>query len=126
MGEKLTVSQTLAFFASVIKCGEPWTPTCQEAYENASALLSHPVPDAGWRFDMENAPRDGTAIHVQGEAIVHWIDGAASLLMAKGWRMETPDGQWRLLSWKPVIQDNRQAAVVPPPPHGGGEEMERG
>jgi hypothetical protein len=27
---------TLSFFASVIKSGEPWTPSCQQAYEKAA------------------------------------------------------------------------------------------
>jgi len=36
---ELTPSQTLAFFASVIKSGEPWTATCQKAYDEAQAAL---------------------------------------------------------------------------------------
>lgn len=40
---KLTPKQTLAFFASVIKSGEPWTGTCQKAYDEAMAALASPM-----------------------------------------------------------------------------------
>jgi hypothetical protein len=36
----LTPLQTLAFFASVIKSGEQWTPTCQQAYDEGKAALA--------------------------------------------------------------------------------------
>lgn len=45
MSEELnmTPKQTLAFFASVIKSGEPWTGTCQKAYDEAMAALASPM-----------------------------------------------------------------------------------
>ena len=36
---ELTTAQALAFFASVIKSGEPWTETCQRTYDAALARL---------------------------------------------------------------------------------------
>lgn len=39
MSTDLTIRQTLAFFSSVIKSGEPWTDVCQKAYDDAAALL---------------------------------------------------------------------------------------
>ena len=47
MSEELNLTpwQTLAFFASVIKSGEPWTGTCQKAYDEAMvALCASPPP----------------------------------------------------------------------------------
>lgn len=42
---KMTPGMTLAFFASVIKSGEPWTGTCQKAYDEAmAALRASPTP----------------------------------------------------------------------------------
>ena len=41
---KMTPGMTLAFFASVIKSGEPWTGTCQKAYDEAMAALASPTP----------------------------------------------------------------------------------
>lgn len=35
--QNLRLRECLGFFASVIKSGEPWTQTCQEAYDKALA-----------------------------------------------------------------------------------------
>lgn len=45
----MTPANALAFFASVIKSGEPWTPSCQQAYDEAMSHLAQPraVTD-GW------------------------------------------------------------------------------
>lgn len=43
MAEKMTPTETLAFFASVIKSGEPWTATCQQAMDDAMDHLAQPA-----------------------------------------------------------------------------------
>jgi len=57
MSEELnmTPKQTLAFFASVIKSGEPWTGTCQKAYDEAMAALSSPRVEDVRREALEEA-----------------------------------------------------------------------
>lgn len=54
---KLTPGQTLAFFASVIKSGEPWTGTCQKAYDEAMAALSSPRVEDVRREALEEAAK---------------------------------------------------------------------
>ena len=41
----MTPATTLAFFASVIKSGEPWTDTCQKAYDEATAEIASSAED---------------------------------------------------------------------------------
>lgn len=43
MGEKMTPAMTLALFASVIKSGEAWSPTCQRAMDEAMYFLATPA-----------------------------------------------------------------------------------
>ena len=33
------VLSALSFFRSVIKCGEPWTPTCEQIYQETKELV---------------------------------------------------------------------------------------
>lgn len=40
--KQLSPSETLAFFKSVIHCGEAWSSTCQAAFDNARAELAAP------------------------------------------------------------------------------------
>lgn len=40
----MTPAMALSFFASVIKSGEPWTATCQQALDEARAHLAQPAP----------------------------------------------------------------------------------
>lgn len=39
----MTPASALAFFASAIKSGEPWTPICQQAMNEAMAHLTQPT-----------------------------------------------------------------------------------
>lgn len=49
---KMTPAATLAFFASVIKSGAPWTDTCQKAYDEAMAVLrASPTPEGGGEWE---------------------------------------------------------------------------
>jgi hypothetical protein len=41
--ERLALRQAVAFFASVIKSGEPWTETCERTLR---AVLDGPKPEA--------------------------------------------------------------------------------
>jgi hypothetical protein len=43
MAEKMTPEETLAFFASVIKSGEGWTATCQQAMDDAMGHIAQPA-----------------------------------------------------------------------------------
>jgi hypothetical protein len=40
--ERDAARNCLAFFSSVIKSGEPWTPVCQQEYDKARASLPSP------------------------------------------------------------------------------------
>jgi hypothetical protein len=81
------------------------------ARRHARALLAHPAPDAGgWRFDMENAPRDGTAILGCQRDIGR---------MAVVWRWEN-DRHWKCADY--LGMQPTAWMPLPPPPHGGGEK----
>ncbi len=66
----------------------------------ARALLATPVL-SNWR-DIKTAPKDGTAVRVRGEMLVHHMPGAKFATMPKDWRPETPHTEWHLTEWQDV------------------------
>jgi hypothetical protein len=96
MAEKMTPTETLAFFASVIKSGEPWTPACQQAMDDAMARLAQPAQavDVGaireviaelycapYRTAREQADKLTRAIgNAQAEGVTAKLEAANALL----------------------------------------------
>lgn len=70
--------QTLTFFRSVIKCGEPWTQACEDAYQ---AALRPPSP--------EQDEREALLKIIDHYVMQTGLNGyIADAILAAGWRRE--------------------------------------
>ncbi len=73
----------LAFFASCIRCGEPWDDICQRAYDRAAALLLRERERAGkWKAESELWSRSRDREHARAEAAEARADALARELEA--------------------------------------------